>query len=180
MHFCRNCGRPVVLKVPPGDHLPRYVCEHCGTIHYQNPRVVVGSIPVRGERVLLCRRAIEPRRGLWTLPAGFLENDETVEQGAARETLEEALATVEIGKLFALVNVPHVHQVHLFFLATLPEERYGVGAETLETALYAEAEVPWPQIAFPSVRFALETFFADRRRGGFAFHIHTWRQPLDP
>lgn len=177
MRYCGHCGQPVVLKVPPGDHLPRYVCEHCGTIHYQNPRIVVGCIPEWQRRVLLCRRAIEPRKGFWTLPAGFLENGETVEQGAQRETLEEALAEVEIGALLALVNVPHVRQVHLLFLASLSEPRYGAGAESLEAALFDEAAIPWTDLAFPSVRYALETFFSDRRRGRFEFHIHTWLKP---
>lgn len=177
MHFCGQCGHPVALKVPPGDHLPRYVCEHCGAIHYQNPRMVVGCIPQWDGQVLLCRRAIEPRKGFWTLPAGFLENGETVEQGAQRETLEEALAEVEIGALLALVNVPHVRQVHLFFIAQLKQARYGAGDESLEAALFDEGAVPWPEFAFPSVRYALEMYFADRRRGHFAFHIHTWRKP---
>lgn len=177
IRYCGHCGQRVVLKVPPGDHLPRYVCEHCGTIHYQNPRMVVGCIPEWQRRILLCRRAIEPRKGFWTLPAGFLENGETVEQGARRETLEEALAEVEIGALLALVNVPHVQQVHLFFLATLTDAHYGAGAESLEAALFDEAAIPWGDLAFPSVRYALETFFADRRRGHFEFHIHTWLKP---
>lgn len=177
MRYCTQCAHPVVLKVPAGDHLPRYVCEHCGAIHYQNPRLVVGCIPEWESRVLLCRRAIEPRQGYWTLPAGFLENGETVQAGARRETFEEALAEVEIGALLALVNVPHVRQVHLFFRARLTQAKFGAGAESLEAALFEEREIPWAELAFPSVRYALETFFADRRRGHFEFHIHTWRKP---
>lgn len=180
MHFCSNCGRPVVLKVPPGDHLPRFVCEHCGSIHYQNPRLVVGCVAEWQGKVLLCKRAIEPRAGFWTLPAGFLENDETVEQGAQRESREEALAEVQILAPLALVNVPHVHQVHLMFRALLAQGRHAVGAESLETGLFDEAGIPWAEIAFPSVRYTLECFFADRHRGRFEFHITTWRKPLHP
>lgn len=178
MKFCTHCGHPLVLKTPPGDHLPRYVCEHCGAIHYENPRVVVGCVAEWQHKVLLCRRAIEPRAGLWTLPAGFLENDETVEQGARRESREEALAEVEILAPLALVNVPHVHQVHLMFRARLAQGRHGVGPESLETGLFDEASIPWPEIAFPSVRYTLECFFADRRREQFEFHITTWSKPL--
>jgi ADP-ribose pyrophosphatase YjhB (NUDIX family) len=177
MNYCDCCGHPVVLKTPPGDHLPRYVCEHCGTIHYQNPRLVVGCVAQWQDKVLLCKRAIEPRAGFWTLPAGFLENDETVEQGALRETREEALAEAEIIAPLALVNVPHVHQVHLFFRAQLIAGRHGTGAESLDTSLIEEGSIPWPEIAFPSVRYALEAFFADRRRGHFEFHVSTWRKP---
>ncbi|HET7921713.1 MAG TPA: NUDIX hydrolase [Gammaproteobacteria bacterium] len=177
MNFCSHCGQPVSLATPPGDHLPRYVCAACGTVHYQNPKLVVGCLCEWQDRVLLCRRAIEPRAGYWTLPAGFMENDETVEQGAARETREEALAeAVDLAPL-ALVNVPHVNQVHLMFRAGLREGRFGAGTETLEAALVAEADIPWVDIAFPSVRFALERFFEDRRRGEFGFHLHTWRKP---
>lgn len=176
MNYCAHCGHPMTFKTPLGDHLPRYVCDHCGAIHYQNPRLVVGCVAQWQNKVLLCKRAIEPRAGFWTLPAGFLENDETVEQGALRETREEALAEVENLVPLALVNVPHVHQVHLMFRGELVQGRHAVGAESLETGLFDETAIPWPEIAFASVRYTLECFFADRRRGQFEFHITTWRK----
>lgn len=178
LRYCEACGHPTEEKIPSGDHLPRRVCAHCGRIHYQNPRMVVGCVADWQDKVLLCKRAIEPRAGLWTLPAGFLENNETVEEGALRETREEALANVKHPVPFALVNVPHVHQVHLFFRAQLEHGRHGVGAETLETGLFDAAGIPWAEIAFPSVRYALECYLADRSRGRFEFHISTWRRPL--
>ncbi|MFC5303361.1 NUDIX hydrolase [Azospira restricta] len=170
MNFCSQCGAPVDLAVPPGDNVPRHVCRRCGTIHYQNPRMVIGCIAEWEGRILLCRRAIEPRLGLWTLPAGFMENNETTAQAAARETLEEACAEVEIDRLFALVNVPHIHQVHLFYTARLIGGRFGAGAESLESRLFAEAEIPWQEMAFRSVSFALRAWLDDRRRGVFGLH----------
>ncbi|NNF61636.1 MAG: NUDIX hydrolase [Gammaproteobacteria bacterium] len=171
MKFCSHCGEPVSLKIPPGDNLPRFICDGCGTIHYQNPNLVVGCVPVWQDRILLCKRAIEPRSGYWTIPAGFLENRETLEQAAMRETHEEAMASVKLGSLLAIVNVPHASQVHVMFRAELTDGRFGAGDETLESALYDAAEVPWPLIAFPSVRFALEKFLADRAAGSEEVHI---------
>lgn len=170
MKFCSHCGAPVELGIPPGDNLPRHICTHCATVHYQNPRMVVGCIAEWEGRILLCRRAIEPRHGLWTLPAGFMENGETVADAAARETREEACAEVEIGSLFALVNVPHIHQVHLFYTARLRDGRFGAGSESLESRLFAENEIPWPEMAFRSVRFALSAWLDDRRQGCFGLH----------
>jgi len=178
MRFCNNCGHEVVLAIPPGDNLPRFVCESCGTIHYQNPRVVVGCLAEWQGRILLCRRAIEPRKGFWTLPAGFMENGETTEQAALRETAEEAMAEAEGLEPLALVNVPHVSQVHLMFRGRLRDGRHAPGAESLETALLDEQDIPWSDIAFPSVRFALKRFLEDRRKGAFGFHISTWDKPL--
>ncbi|HEX5340133.1 MAG TPA: NUDIX hydrolase [Gammaproteobacteria bacterium] len=178
MNYCSQCGQALVVKIPPGDHLPRHVCPHCGAIHYQNPKLVVGCVCEWHGKVLLCRRAIEPRAGFWTLPAGFMENDETVEQGAARETREEALADAEDPQPLALVNVPHVNQVHLMFRAGLRDGRFGAGAESLEAALFEEREIPWDEIAFPSVRYTLERFFEDRQHGEFGFHISTWQKPV--
>jgi ADP-ribose pyrophosphatase YjhB (NUDIX family) len=163
MKFCSACGQPVTLQVPDGDTLPRHVCGACGTIHYQNPKIVVGCVPEADDgRILLCRRAIEPRRGYWTVPAGFMENGETLQAGAARESLEEALATVAIGSLLAVVHVLHADQVHIMFRARLAAPGFGVGAETLEVALYDEAGIPWDDIAFRSVDFALKRYFSDR------------------
>jgi ADP-ribose pyrophosphatase YjhB (NUDIX family) len=179
MKFCSNCGAPVALKVPSGDSLPRYVCDACNTIHYQNPRLVVGCIPEWEGRILLCRRAIEPRYGLWTVPAGYMENGETTLQGAARETLEEANARVEIGALFALFNIPHISQVYMLFRARLLDADFSAGAETLETRLFAEAEIPWDDIAFATVRQTLSHYYNDRRHGEFRFHIGTI-EPMPP
>jgi ADP-ribose pyrophosphatase YjhB (NUDIX family) len=170
MKFCSNCGAQVARCVPPGDTLARWVCDQCGEIHYQNPKLVVGAIPEYEGKVLLCRRAIEPRYGYWTLPAGFMENDETAAQAALRETLEEAGARIEMGKPFSLISVPYVNQVHLFFLARLLDLEFKPGEESLEVALYEEARIPWKEIAFRTVATTLRHWFADRGRGAFAFH----------
>jgi ADP-ribose pyrophosphatase YjhB (NUDIX family) len=169
--FCSECGRPVVHRVPPGDHLPRYVCDGCGTIHYQNPRIVAGCIPEWEGRILLCRRAIEPRRGFWTTPAGFMENGETLMAAAAREALEEAEARVEIGSLLAIAHVTHAHQVHVFFRAHLVDGRFGVGPESLDCMLVEPAEIPWPEIAFASGEFTLRRYLEDRAAGREGLHI---------
>jgi ADP-ribose pyrophosphatase YjhB (NUDIX family) len=162
----------VVKRVPPGDTLPRYVCDHCGVIHYQNPLLVVGSIPEHEDRVLLCRRAIEPRYGYWTLPAGFMENAETASQAALRETLEEAGARIELGAAFSLVSVPHVNQVHLFYRARLLDLEFKPGEESLEVALFRESDIPWDHVAFRTVGYTLRTWFEDRAKGSFGFHSH--------
>ncbi len=175
MNFCSECGSAVVLRVPDGDNLPRHVCPDCGTIHYQNPKMVVGSIPEWDGKVLLCRRAIEPKYGLWTLPAGFMENGETTLEGAARETLEEAGARVEMGELYTLVNLPHINQVYLMFRARLLDLDFQSGIESLETRLFSEAEIPWNEIAFRTVRTTLEHYFSDRRSGSFGFHFRDIR-----
>ena len=170
MKFCANCGAPVVRRVPPGDTLSRWVCDACGEIHYQNPKLVIGTVPEHEGRILLCRRAIEPRYGYWTLPAGFMENDETTGQAALRETLEEAGAAVQLGALFTLISVPRVNQVHLFYLARLGGMEFKPGEETLEVALFEEAAIPWKDIAFRTVAATLRHWFADRKRGVFGFH----------
>ena len=178
MKFCPDCGQPVALRVPEGDQLPRAVCEHCGAVHYENPRVVVGCIPEWAGRILLCRRAIPPRRGYWTAPAGFLEIGESLHAAAARETLEEALAQVEIGSLISVVNVLDAAQVHVMFRARLLNPEHGAGIESLETALYAEAQIPWDEIAFESVRFALTRYFADRQAQVERLHFHDLRRSV--
>ncbi|VXC64774.1 NUDIX hydrolase [Massilia sp. 9I] len=186
MKFCSECAHPVALAIPEGDNRPRYVCPHCHTIHYQNPKLVIGSIPVWEQdgklQILLCKRAIEPRYGYWTLPAGFMENEETTEQAAMRETEEEAGADVELGKLFTLLNVAHVHQVHLFYLARLRNLDFAPGEESLEVQLYTQDEIPWDDLAFPTVRTTLELFFADRvkvREGGeYGFHSRDIVRPM--
>lgn len=173
MKFCSNCGAPVAFRIPPGDSLPRHVCDTCSTIHYQNPRMIVGCIPEWEERILLCRRAIEPRSGLWTVPAGFMENGETTAQGAARETLEEANARVEIGPLYALYNIPHINQVYMLFRGRLLDTDFSAGHETLETRLFDENDIPWSEIAFASVRNTLTHYYADRKNGAYRFHLGT-------
>ncbi len=168
MKFCSDCAAPLVRLVPPGDHLERSVCSACGTVHYENPRVVVGCVPEWQGRILLCRRAIEPRRGFWTTPAGFLEIGETLADAAARECFEEAEARVEIGSLLSVTNVLHAAQVHVMFRARMRDPSHAAGAESLETGLYEEAQIPWPEIAFPSIEFALRCFLADRSGGAVA------------
>jgi len=160
----------VVRRVPPGDTLPRWVCDHCGEIHYQNPKLIVGTVPDYQDKVLLCRRAIEPRYGYWTLPAGFMENDETTRQAALRETFEESGAQVDLGAPFTMISVPRVNQVHLYFLARVRELGFKPGEETLEVALFEEAHVPWEEIAFRTVGATLRHWFADRRAAAFGFH----------
>ena len=171
MNFCSHCGQPVTLRVPDGDNRPRHVCASCGTIHYRNPKVVVGCVAEWQGRILICRRAIEPRLGYWTIPAGFLENGETLHAGAERESREEALVRVEIASLLAVVNVLYAEQVHITFRAALREPKFGVGDESLEVKLVEEAEIPWKDIAFASVDFALRRYFSDRAAGLEGLHF---------
>ena len=171
MNFCTQCGSRVATRVPPGDHLSRFVCDACGIIHYQNPRIVVGCVPEFEGRILLCKRAIEPRRGYWTIPAGFMENGETLQQGAARESHEEALADVTIGSLLSIVHVLHAQQVHVFFRATLPTADYGPGTESLEVELVRPEDIPWADIAFPSTEYTLRRYLEDREAGREPYHF---------
>lgn len=173
--FCRQCGTAVQMRLPDdGDTRERAVCPACGLVHYDNPLNVVGTVPVwgpEGDKVLLCKRNIEPRWGKWTLPAGFMELGETTAEGAQRETDEEAGAHIEIGELFALMNVPRVGQVHLFYRARLLSDRFNPGHETIEARLFAEDEIPWDDLAFRTVRETLQRYFADRRGGRFGLHV---------
>jgi ADP-ribose pyrophosphatase YjhB (NUDIX family) len=164
--------------VPDGDHLPRFVCADCGMIHYKNPLLVLGCVPQWEDKILLCRRAIEPRLGYWTVPAGFMENGETMQAAAARECREEALAEVEIGSLLAVVNVTHAGQVHVMFRARLEAPRFAPGRESLEVGLYAESQIPWGDLAFPSGEFTLRKFFADRALGREDHHFTELTRPL--
>jgi ADP-ribose pyrophosphatase YjhB (NUDIX family) len=174
------------MQIPADDTRERHVCLSCGTIHYQNPKMVVGSIPVwqlHGEtKILLCKRAIEPRHGYWTLPAGFMENSETTSQAAQRETVEEAGANIELHELFSVMNVPHVNQVHLFYRATLLDLDYVAGTESLEVNLFAEHEIPWSEIAFPTVSHTLKFFFEDlataKKGDNFNFHSFDIFKPM--
>ena len=171
MNFCSHCASPVVLRVPPGDDRPRHVCDACGVIHYSNPKVVAGCVPVWEDQVLLCRRAIAPRHGLWTLPAGFMENGETTQAAAARETLEEALARVDVGDLYCYLNIARISQVYVIFHARLLDLDFAPGAESLEVALFREHEVPWERIAFPAIEITLRHYFEDRARGVFPTRV---------
>jgi ADP-ribose pyrophosphatase YjhB (NUDIX family) len=170
MKYCSACGNEVVLKVPAGDNRERFLCEHCDTIHYQNPRVVTGCLAIWDEQVLLCKRSINPRSGYWTLPAGFLENGETAQAGAARETWEEAQARVEIDDLYTMFSLPHISQIYLFYKAQLVDGSFAAGEETAEVALFREENVPWTELAFPVVRDTLQHCFRDRINNRFGLH----------
>jgi len=170
MNYCSQCGARLEFRIPPRDSLPRYVCPACATIHYLNPKLVVGSIVEWQGNILLCRRAIEPRYGFWTLPAGFMENGESTTQAALRETAEEACARIEIDELFALINLPYIDQVHLFYRGRLLDTDFAAGTESLEAALFSEADIPWDELAFRSVSLCLKAYFSDRRKGSFTFH----------
>ena len=166
VRFCCTCGHAIARRVPHGDTRERDCCDACGAIHYANPRPVVGTIPVwEDQRILLCRRAIDPRYGKWTLPAGFMEVGETTAQGAQRETIEEARANIELGPLFSMIDVPGVEQIHLFFRARLLDLSFAAGEETLEVQLFEESRIPWDEIAFRTVSTTLRLFFEDRLRG---------------
>ena len=170
MNFCSDCGAPVSLCIPDGDTHARHVCINCGAIHYRNPKLIVGAIPEWEDRILLCRRAIEPRLGKWTLPAGFMETQESTADAAARETLEEACARVEIGEMFTLIDVPFISQVHIFYRARLLDTDFHPGEESLETTLFTEAEIPWDEIAFRTTILTLHHYFDDRHQGNWQFH----------
>jgi len=167
---CKACGSPVRYVMPADDNRDRATCTVCATVHYENPLNVVGTLPVWQDKVLLCRRNIEPRHGFWTLPAGFMELGETTEQGAIRETIEEAGANIELQGLYTLLNVVRVGQLHLFYRARLLDTDFAPGPETIETQLFAEDEIPWDDLAFRTVRETLKRFFEDRRQGQFGLH----------
>ncbi len=183
MKFCSHCGSSrLEWRVPDGDTLPRFVCANCGTIHYQNPKIVVGCLPEWDGRVLLCKRAIEPRYGLWTLPAGFLENGETIAAGALRETLEEAHARVDLGDLYTIISLPQINQVYMMFRAKLEDLDFGPGNESLDVKLYAEEDIPWETLAFRTITRTLRNYFLDRKLGAFPVRVSSLerRPPLTP
>ena len=175
--FCNSCGAAVVHRVPEGDNLSRAVCDACGIVHYQNPKIVVGCLPTLGDKILICKRAIEPRYGLWTLPAGFMENNESAAEGAAREAMEEANAKVEIEDLYTVYSIPHISQVYMMFRARLIDPNVSAGAESLEVKLVDEAEIPWDQLAFAMVKRTLTHFLEDRKRGVFQTRVGDIRPP---
>ncbi len=183
MKFCSHCGSSQLdFRVPDGDTLKRYVCTACATIHYQNPKVVVGCLPEWGRQVILCKRAIEPRLGLWTLPAGFLENGETLIAGALRETVEEAGARVDIGALYTMISLPHISQIYVMFRARLLDLDFAPGSESLEVRLFDEENVPWDRLAFRTITRTLRNYYLDRKRGEFPVHVSALeRRPVrDP
>ena len=170
MKFCSNCSAIVEFRIPEGDTLPRYICTKCHEIHYQNPKVVVGCIPEWEDKILLCRRAIEPRSGWWTLPAGFMENNETLAEAAARETLEEANARVEICDLYAIYSLPHISQVYALFRARLLDLDFSPGIESSEVQLMSEDKIPWNEMAFRVIHDPLKRYISERNQGKLAFH----------
>jgi ADP-ribose pyrophosphatase YjhB (NUDIX family) len=171
MKFCSHCGAPVSQKIPAGDNLPRHVCNECDLIHYHNPKIVAGCIPEWEDQILLCRRAIEPRLGLWTFPAGFMEIGESTEQAAIRETKEEAEADVVITSLHAVMSLPHIGQVYLVFRGRLMAPAYDAGSESLEVRLFPLSDIPWAHIAFPVVKDALRRYVEDAAQGRFQVHV---------
>ena len=171
--YCSQCGTRLTRLVPPDDNRPRDVCNHCGAVHYKNPLIVVGTLPVWRDQILLCRRAIEPRYDKWTLPAGFMELSETTSQGALRETDEEAGADVSLGQLFTVLDVPRVNQVHMYFLATVNSERLDPGPESLEARFFDAQDIPWDDLAFRTVSYTLKAYFQDIASGSFTTHYHS-------
>ncbi|MDP5240281.1 NUDIX hydrolase [Uliginosibacterium sp. 31-16] len=173
MKYCSACGAEVSLRIPAGDQRPRHVCIACGSIHYLNPKLVVGALPVWEDKILLCRRAIEPRMGFWTLPAGFMEIGESTGEAAVRETREEACARIELNEMYTLINIPQISQVHILYRARLLDLDFAPGEESLETRLFAEHEIPWDELSFRSISLSLRHYFKDRAQGSFHFREET-------
>lgn len=182
MKFCSSCGTSVSWIIPADDNRERHVCDNpsCQTIHYQNPRIITGSLPIHGDQVLLCKRAIEPRHGYWTLPAGFLENGETTEQGALRESWEEAKARLHSPSLYTLFDLPHINQVYFFYKAELADLEFGPGVESLEVKLFDEADIPWESLAFPVIEETLKYYFSDREKNTFLFRSQVLKRSHRP
>jgi len=180
MKFCNACGATVELRIPHDDSRARHVCTECDLVHYENPKLVVAAIPVWQEQILLCKRAIEPRYGMWTLPGGFMENGESTGDAAIRETLEEAGARIQLDGLYAMYSLPYIDQVHLLFRARLLDLDYAAGVESLEVKLFSEADIPWDELAFRPVRYSLEHYFAERKTGKFTLHEGELLPPVHP
>lgn len=177
MNYCSDCGSSrVQVTIPEGDNRERHVCPDCGAIHYTNPRIIAGVLPVWEDRILLCKRSIHPRKDFWTLPAGFLENGETLQQGAERETLEEAEARVDIHDIYTIFNLTHINQVYIFFRGTLLNGEYGVGEESSDAALFSADEIPWQELAFPTIHKTLRYYLEDREKGRFPLRM----RDIDP
>lgn len=171
MNFCSECGHTVAFKIPNDDNRPRYICDQCDTIHYQNPKIITGCLVTHHDQVLLCRRAIEPRYGLWTLPAGFMENGETVAAGALRESWEEAQTNLHLHDLYTIFNLPHINQVYMIYRATLADTNFAPGPESLEVELFGETDIPWDALAFGTVVKTLKHYFEDRQQQHFPLHV---------
>ena len=171
MKFCSNCASPITFGAIDGEHLPRFYCENCSVIHYQNPRIIVSCLPIWEDKIMLCRRGIEPQLGLWNLPGGFMENKESVESGALREMFEETGCAGTILRLHSVFSVLPVHQVHLSFLVKMNDLNYHLTPESTEIELFAEADIPWTEVAFTSNKFALKRYFEDKKRGTFQTHL---------
>lgn len=181
IRFCTRCGTRVIITIPEGDNRQRHVCTACGEIQYQNPKIVTGCIPVCGNRILLCKRAIDPRMGYWTIPAGFMENDETLEQGAIRETWEEAMAKVTDLQLYQIFDVPRINQVYILYRANLAEPgNFGAGPESLEVQLVPLDAIPWDEMAFLVIRKTLERYLEDWRIGSFTFSADSMNENGKP
>ena len=179
MNFCSNCGQKIIKKIPEGDNRQRFVCEACGQIYYQNPKIITGCLPLYSDSVLLCRRAIAPRVGYWTLPAGFLENGEAASAGAIRETLEEANAQVKLSHLYTLFNLPHISQVYMFYIGELVDLNFSPGEESIETKLFREPEIPWKELAFPVITLTLKKYFKNREKNSYPFTEEDVRAGID-
>lgn len=173
IQHCPACGSHVQYRIPPDDNRERAVCPACSRIHYENPLNVVGTLPTWNDQVLLCLRNIEPRRGFWTLPAGFMELGESTAQGAGRETLEESGARIRLGEIYTIIDVPQIEQVHVFYLAEVLGPELDPGPESLEARFYDEADIPWDDLAFRTVATTLQRYFEDRKRGTFGPHHYT-------
>ncbi|TAK86245.1 MAG: NUDIX domain-containing protein [Betaproteobacteria bacterium] len=171
MNYCSECGSRVALQDRPGDRAPRYACPGCRKIFYLSPRLVVACLAIRERGVLLCRRGVQPGYGLWTLPCGFIEKGEPASRAAVREALEEAQATIELGRPYALFHIPHANQMQVVFLAELADSACAAGSETLEARLFEEAEIPWGELAFASTGVVLRQYFGDLRSGRLGFHF---------
>ncbi|MFM2407992.1 MAG: hypothetical protein RL358_734 [Pseudomonadota bacterium] len=180
MKFCNACGATVELRIPHDDSRVRHVCTECDIVHYENPKLVIAAIPVWQDKILLCKRAIAPRYGMWTLPGGFMENGESTADAAIRETLEEAGARIQLDGLYSMYSLAYIDQVHLVFRATLLDLDYAAGVESLEVKLFSEAEIPWDELAFRPVRYSLEHYFAERKTGKFTLHEGELLPPVHP
>ncbi len=174
--FCMQCGsNQMACRIPEGDDHARDLCETCGHIHYFNPKIVVGALPVWEDKILLCKRAIEPRLGKWTLPAGFMEENETLEEGAARETLEEACARIRVISLYTTISLPDISQVYMLYRAELADLNFAAGTESLDVRLFEECDIPWDELAFRTISTTLKHYFSDQRSGNFPIHCETLR-----
>ncbi len=178
MKFCSECGGQLTNKIPEGDDRQRHVCVDCDFIHYQNPKIIAGCLPIFGNKVLLCKRAIEPRHGYWTLPAGFMENGESLEQGALRESWEEARAKITLDNLYTIISLPEINQVYMLFKGKLDNLDFSAGTESLEVKLFSEEEIPWDDLAFPTIKKTLRHYFSDRQNNHFPLRCETLLRPL--